>query len=209
MTSRNGCCWTAGQPPKQNGLKLSTAVDLISPSPAPADGPSRRQARKQKRRAAERRAQQEQRLEAAGSLLTAPSSQPSNSDAARSSEVQAAGQSNGPSTLGGGPFASLPALIAGFMTQQGFDAPTEIQSRCGGDSLPMPGVGEPIFNLFRSITSFVSDSIQHVHSVLSMAINSVARLASPRTKECSARPERMVISAIILLQLRRGRAFSS
>ena len=56
-----------GQPPKPNGLKLSTAVDLIAPSPAPADGTSRRQARKQKRRAAERRAQQQHRLEAAGS----------------------------------------------------------------------------------------------------------------------------------------------
>ncbi len=109
-------------------------MDLISPSPAPVDGPSRRQARKHKRRAAERRAQQQERLEAAG-LPPAAATALNSSDAARSRDAAGAEKTNGHPAAGNGAFAGVPALVASFMTQQGFDAPTEIQSRCAGGEL--------------------------------------------------------------------------
>ncbi len=77
-------------------------------------------------------------MEAAGLPPAAASAQLNNSDAARSSDAARAEQTNGLPAAGNSAFAGLPALIAGFMTQQGFDAPTEIQSRCVLDCQRMP-----------------------------------------------------------------------
>ena len=121
----------AGRADTQNGLKLSTAIDLISPSAA-AEGPSRRQARKQKRRAAERQAQQQLQAQAAASLPSVAGSRCAKGDAVRRGQPAASGAVTAEqgSASAEGPFAGLPAAIATFMQQQGFDAPTAIQNRC-------------------------------------------------------------------------------
>ena len=130
MSARQ-CLCCSGQPDTRNRPKLSTAVDLISPSTA-AEGPSRRQARKQKRRVAERRAQQQQQAEAAAYLPSVSGSQLGKGDAVRRGQTAANGTAAKEQGLAPAqePFASLPAAIVAFVTQQGFIAPTEIQMRC-------------------------------------------------------------------------------